>query len=149
MALTQAKASRNVSPADPWRDRKPRRKRKPKQMRKLCKPRPDDGNYRKRKRTKDYANRPWPRATEREQAKLDALTLRAYEHSSHWKLLIEALQRATQGKCEKCHKPKRREVHQITIETRGAETRGELRLVCAQCHMDAHAERWRDSHAVK
>lgn len=67
-----------------------------------------------------------------------ALWYTLYMQTEHWKLLRDFALRRTGHSCEECGTHRRLAVHHKTYERLGRESPRDLKVLCKECHRDAH-----------
>lgn len=63
---------------------------------------------------------------------------RRYLRSEHWRSLRRQVIRRSGGRCERCGRSGRLEVHHVTYVRRGRELPSDLQVLCRDCHDEAH-----------
>lgn len=65
----------------------------------------------------------------------------AYLHSPEWQAKRALCLEDADHRCERCNRRGRLEVHHVTYQNRPMELRGDLRVLCHECHMECHPEK--------
>lgn len=83
-----------------------------------------------------------PRITPERAAELRAMDYRAYLRTPEWKTKRDVCLHDSDYRCERCGRGAGQwlQVHHVTYANLPYELRGDLRVMCRQCHIDCHPE---------